>query len=89
MFRRADAFRRPERFEGLLLACACDARGRLGFEDRDYPQVPQLRADLVAAQSVDAGAVVRECKKPEYNPDTLHAARVSAVKAARAVSTTQ
>ena len=30
----ADAFRRPERFAELLLACECDARGRTGLEDR-------------------------------------------------------
>jgi tRNA nucleotidyltransferase (CCA-adding enzyme) len=33
-----DALRRPERFADLLLACEADARGRLGFEHRDYPQ---------------------------------------------------
>jgi tRNA nucleotidyltransferase (CCA-adding enzyme) len=31
---RADAFRRPERFAQFVLACECDARGRLGLEDR-------------------------------------------------------
>ena len=44
----ADAFRRPERFEKLLLACEADARGR-GPELRaqPYPQaavVPRLPA---------------------------------------------
>ena len=33
-----DALRRPERFADFLLACEADARGRLGFEARDYPQ---------------------------------------------------
>jgi tRNA nucleotidyltransferase (CCA-adding enzyme) len=33
-----DALRRPERFADFLLACEADARGRLGFEERDYPQ---------------------------------------------------
>ena len=33
-----DAFRRPERFEEFLLACTADSRGRLGFEQRPYPQ---------------------------------------------------
>ena len=35
---RCDALRRPERFAELLLACEADARGRLGFEQREYPQ---------------------------------------------------
>ncbi|HEX6397792.1 MAG TPA: multifunctional CCA addition/repair protein [Steroidobacteraceae bacterium] len=33
-----DALRRPERFADFLLACEADARGRRGFEARDYPQ---------------------------------------------------
>jgi tRNA nucleotidyltransferase (CCA-adding enzyme) len=33
-----DALRRPERFADFLLACEADARGRLGLEQRDYPQ---------------------------------------------------
>src|SRR5690349_5505873 len=43
LFERADLFRRAERFERVLEACLCDARGRTGFEDCDYPQVPYLR----------------------------------------------
>ncbi len=47
-----DAFRRPERFEQFLLACEADARGRAGFEDRDYPQVEYFKNALAAANSV-------------------------------------
>lgn len=50
----SDAFRRPERFAGLLEACECDARGRLGLEDRDYPQ----RAYLEAARGAAAAATL-------------------------------
>jgi tRNA nucleotidyltransferase (CCA-adding enzyme) len=50
-FERADAFRRPERFAQVLLACEADARGRTGFENRDYPQ----RAYLTAARDAAAG----------------------------------
>jgi tRNA nucleotidyltransferase (CCA-adding enzyme) len=57
---RCDALRRPERFEEVLLACECDARGRLGFEERAYPQRARLLAALRAAQSVDSGAIARE-----------------------------
>jgi tRNA nucleotidyltransferase (CCA-adding enzyme) len=59
LLERCDAFRRPERFEQALLACECDARGRLGFEDRDYPQRIALRAALQAAQAVDTDAVMQ------------------------------
>ncbi len=56
LLERCDAWRRPERFAELLLACECDARGRLGLEDRDYPQREQLLADLRATQAVDLAA---------------------------------
>jgi tRNA nucleotidyltransferase (CCA-adding enzyme) len=43
LLERIDASRRPERFEQLLQACLCDARGRTGYEDCEYPQVAYLR----------------------------------------------
>ncbi len=46
-----DAFRRPARFEALLEACECDARGRLGLEARDYPQRDFLAAAREAANA--------------------------------------
>jgi tRNA nucleotidyltransferase (CCA-adding enzyme) len=52
---RCDALRRPERFAELLLACEADARGRLGFEQREYPQrafVAQAR-ERAAAVALD------------------------------------
>ena len=49
-----DAFRRPERFEQFLIACEADARGRAGFEDRDYPQAEYFMNALKAANEVDS-----------------------------------
>lgn len=49
-----DAFRRPERFAQFLIACEADARGRSGFEDRDYPQAEYFQNSLNAANKVDA-----------------------------------
>jgi tRNA nucleotidyltransferase (CCA-adding enzyme) len=47
-----DAFRRPERFAELLLACEADARGRAGLESEPYPQAEYLRRSLTAAAAV-------------------------------------
>mgnify|MGYP003626338044 CR=1 FL=1 len=49
-----DALRRPDRFEAFLLACEADSRGRLGLEDRNYPQTDYLRRALAIAQGVSA-----------------------------------
>jgi tRNA nucleotidyltransferase (CCA-adding enzyme) len=49
---RADAFRRPERFEKFLLACEADSRGRTGLENDPYPQADYFRAAFAAAREV-------------------------------------
>ena len=57
LLERCDAWRRPARFEQLLWACECDARGRLGLEQSPYPQRTQLQRDLDATLRLDLGAV--------------------------------
>ena len=56
LLERCDALRRPERFADLLLACECDARGRLGHAERPYPPRARLEAALAAVRSVDSAA---------------------------------
>lgn len=52
-----DAFRRPERFEQFLLCCEADARGRTGFENRDYPQAHYFLEALKACQTIDISEI--------------------------------
>ncbi len=80
---RADAFRRPGRFENFLIACEADARGRKGLEGRDYRQADMLRAAYKAARAVDAAAIAREAG-PDRVADQLRKARIAAIRAARA-----
>ncbi|MGV8921519.1 MAG: multifunctional CCA addition/repair protein [Pseudomonas sp.] len=47
-----DIYRRPQRFEEFIAACEMDARGRLGLEQRDYPQADYLRGAANAARTV-------------------------------------
>jgi tRNA nucleotidyltransferase (CCA-adding enzyme) len=51
---RAGAFREGDQFELFLLACEADSRGRLGLEDRDYPQGDYLREARDIALGVTA-----------------------------------
>jgi tRNA nucleotidyltransferase (CCA-adding enzyme) len=60
LLQRCDAVRRPERFADMLLACECDARGRLGFEHRPYPPRERLMRCLDAARSVDTAAIAAD-----------------------------
>lgn len=82
LFEKTDAFRRPERFEQFLLACEADARGRTGFEEREYPQADHLRAAFVAASGIDNGAIAGKYENAKI-PEAIRQARVSAVSAAR------
>lgn len=63
LLERCDAIRKPQRFDEVLLACECDARGRLGHEDDDYPQAKRLRAALSAARSVDTATVAQQAQE--------------------------
>ncbi|WP_110961534.1 multifunctional CCA addition/repair protein [Acidovorax sp. ST3] len=83
LLERCDAIRKPERFAEILLACECDARGRLGFEESAYPQRPRLLAVLAAVQSVitreiAAQAAARSQSGPQVGA-LIHQARVEAV----------
>lgn len=60
LLERVDAFRRPALLDRVLEASLCDARGRQGFENADYPQVAYLRGAFAAASAVAAGALVEE-----------------------------
>ena len=43
LLERCDAFRKPQRFRQILLACECDARGRAGRAGEPYPQAQRLQ----------------------------------------------
>ncbi len=52
-----DAFRKPERFEKFLLASEADARGRPGFENKEFKQSAFFRAALNVTKDVDVAAL--------------------------------
>ena len=78
----ADYFRRPDRLELLLRACECDARGRLGFENRAYPQSERLQRAAQAAAAVDAGGIARASADAAQIKDKVRQARLAAIRAA-------
>ncbi len=57
LLERCDAIRKPQRFADVLLACECDARGRLGLSEAPYPQKARLQAALDTALAVDTASV--------------------------------
>ncbi|MBK5204685.1 MAG: multifunctional CCA addition/repair protein [Polaromonas sp.] len=83
LLERCDAFRKPRRFADILLACECDARGRLGFEHSPYPQRQRLLEALAAAQSVATDQVAANAQAAGQSGkqigEWIHQARVAAV----------
>lgn len=79
LLQAADALRRPERLEALLLACEADARGRTGFEDRDYPQPDIVRSARAAAASVDAAPLAARGLQGAEIGEALRRERIKAI----------
>ncbi len=82
LLERCDAPRRPERFDAVLLACECDARGRLGLEDQPYPQAARLRTALQAALGVDTAAIAAASAPGPQIATAIAQAREAAIAAA-------
>ena len=87
LLERCDALRKPQRFGQILLACECDARGRLGLAETPYPQRPRLLAALAAAQGVSTETIATEAMATGASGqkigELIHLARVQAVKASQ------
>jgi tRNA nucleotidyltransferase (CCA-adding enzyme) len=83
LLERCDAIRKPQRFAQVLLACECDARGRLGFADAAYPQRPRLQVVLDTVLGVATNSIAFNATEMGVSGikigQMIHAARVAAV----------
>ena len=84
LLERCDAIRQAERFQRVLQACECDARGRLGFEDSAYPQAMRLLQVQQAALSVETAPIAQAAaqaglKGPQIG-ERITQARVQAIR---------
>ncbi|GAA0370182.1 multifunctional CCA addition/repair protein [Bowmanella denitrificans] len=74
-----DAWRKPARFEQLLLACEADARGRLHFEHTPYPQADFFRAAYHAAAAVDVQQIIARGIQGKAIKEALNRERTNAI----------
>ena len=65
LLQRLDVLRRPERVEAFVQACECDAKGRLGLEDREYPQAKYVLDAVQIVRSIKASDLPPEIKGPD------------------------
>ena len=81
LLQRFDVYRRPQRFEEFIVACEMDAKGRLGLEERPYPQADYLRGAAKAAQAVDIQPLLAQGFKGPALGEALKRERLSALQA--------
>lgn len=80
LLQRFDVFRRPQRFVEFVAACEMDARGRLGLEQRDYPQAAYLLGAAEAARQVPVKPLVEKGFKGAELGEALNRERLQALK---------
>jgi len=79
MFDQLDIWRKPQEFDFFLIACKADFLGRLGFENRPYPQEQYLQAAAKAAREVTAKNFVEQGLKGLAIKEAMAKARLNAV----------
>lgn len=89
VLQKVDAFRRPRRFENFLLACEADARGRSGFEDRDYPQSDFFKRAWKEASEVTADEVADKAMSGAMIGAQIDELRLRAIESVKAETSDQ
>ena len=84
LFNRFDVWRKPQRFQEFLQVCLADTRGRIGFENKDYPQIDYINQLLQAANAVDVQQVIADGFEKQEIRNELTKRRVLAVKQTKA-----
>ena len=80
LLQRFDVYRRPQRFEEFVVACEMDAKGRLGLENRPYPQADYLRGAALAAQTVAVQPLLEQGFKGPELGEALKRERLEALQ---------
>ncbi len=83
LLERCDAIRKPQRFAEVLLACECDARGRLGLDHEPYAQRARLQGVLDAVRALPTHELAEHAMAQGHSGkqvgEIIHAARAQAV----------
>jgi tRNA nucleotidyltransferase (CCA-adding enzyme) len=80
IFNQLDVWRKPKEFDDFLIACKSDFLGRLGFENRPYPQEHYLKDAMLLASKVNAKPFVDQGLKGPAIKDAIATARLQAIE---------
>ena len=87
IFNQLDIWRKPEFFTGFIIACQADSLGRLGFENKPYPQRKYLEQCAQAAQTIKAQPFVEQGLKGLEIKEAISKARLNAINQVKAQHT--
>ncbi|WP_111976755.1 multifunctional CCA addition/repair protein [Algibacillus agarilyticus] len=87
IFDSMDVWRKPERFNSFLTCCLADFTGRLGFENREYPQINYLNDCLIAANAIDIQSIIKRGFQGKAIREELTKQRITAIKTIKAAQT--
>lgn len=79
MLENTRALQDDERAQQIAQCCIADARGRTGFENRDYPQAALFLRFQQAASRVDGGEIAKQFQDGEKIKHALSKARTAAI----------
>ncbi|MCL4160253.1 UNVERIFIED_CONTAM: hypothetical protein GTU68_037788, partial [Idotea baltica] len=80
MLEKTRSLNDDERAQQIALCCLADARGRTGFEDREYSQAQLFLDYQQVAKNVDTKAIAANNKGGKKIEDAIKKARVAALK---------
>lgn len=80
LLNQIDAWRKPQRFEQILLCCQADHQGRLGLESMPYPQAKQMRDYYQAAVEIDVQSIITQGFSGRAIRDELNKQRIEAIE---------
>ena len=87
MLEKTRSINDAERAQQVALCCISDAKGRKGFEDRDYPQADLFLAYQRVAAAVDSAEIAAGLSDGNEIQQAIHQARVRAIKYAKGDAT--
>lgn len=80
IFNQLDVWRKPQEFDDFILACKSDFLGRLGFENKPYPQEQYLKDAMLAASKINAKVFVEQGLQGIAIKEAIAKARLNAIK---------
>ena len=80
MLHNMGGFKSNQALENFVLACEADARGRTGFENRDYPQADYLRAACQTALAIDTSSILNSPLQGQAIGTAIRELRIQTLK---------